>query len=435
MRISVFGLGYVGTTNAVCLAADGHEVIGVDSNPRKVASLMAGRSPVVEADLESMIAQALDAERLTATTDHALAVSESDVAVICVGTPSLDDGGADLTALRTVVRQIGSSLAGQHRPFTVILRSTVRPGTSRGVVVPLLEDASGRRADEALSVCFVPEFLREGSSVADYYSPPKVVVASTSASGADVALELMPAADSPVDVVDFEVAELVKYVDNAWHGLKVGFANEIGRLGKSLGIDSRAVMDIFAGDTKLNISSRYLAPGFAFGGSCLPKDLRAINHTGRISNIDLPILGSILQSNESHLRSALELVLSMQGRRVGVLGLSFKAGTDDLRESPMVEMVERLIGKGYDVSIFDPAVNIAALVGSNQTFIVNQIEHIGRLMAPSVDEVLERSEIIVVGNRSPEFKDILDRVRPEQTVVDLVGMFEGRVEGVHGVCW
>ena len=435
MRVSVFGLGYVGSVTAACLAADGHRVSGVDTNADKVELLASGRSPIVEESLDQMWAEGVRSGRLTVTTDHRVAVEGSDLALICVGTPSRPDGSVDLSSLEEVVRQIGTVLAGQDRSFVVAVRSTIEPGVSRATVIPALEAAAGRSVGAGMDVCFLPEFLREGSSVSDYYDPPKVVVAGTSRQAIQSILSLMPATDAPCVQVDFEVAEMVKYVDNAWHGLKVGFANEIGRLSKSFGVDSRAVMDLFKLDRKLNISASYLAPGFAFGGSCLPKDLRAIEHAGRVKNVDLPILTSILNSNQRHVLSALEVVTALPGQRLGVLGLSFKAGTDDLRESPMVELVERLVGKGYDLKIYDPAVQLSALMGANRAYILDQIPHVAALMVDSMEEVVAHGDTIVIGNGTAEFVRLRDLKRNGQAVVDLVGMLGSGDEGVHGICW
>lgn len=436
MRVSVFGLGYVGSVTAACLATDGHQVVGVDSNPTKVELLEGGKSLIVEDDLPQMLADAVQSGRLVPTTDHRKAMEASDLAIVCVGTPSESDGSVDLSALEQVIGQIGSALSDEHRSFVVVVRSTIRPGDTRTVVIPALEEASGRTVGEGgLDVCFLPEFLREGSSVSDYYHPPKVVVAGTSPHAVETVLELIPDTDAPVVSVDFEVAEMVKYVDNAWHGLKVGFANEIGRLAKSLGVDSREVMDLFKLDRKLNISPSYLSPGFAFGGSCLPKDLRAIEHAGRINNVDIPILGAVLASNQRHVQSALEMVASIPGNRVGILGLSFKAGTDDLRESPMVELVERLVGKGYDLRVYDPAVHLAALIGANRAYIMEQIPHVAALMVDSLEEAVTHGETLVIGNGTAEFEKVAELRTDAQTVVDLVGLLPAGRDGVVGICW
>lgn len=437
MEISIFGMGYVGTVSAGCLAADGHRVIGVDSHQRKVDLINEGRSPVIEKDMEWVIAQAVAAQRLRATTDAAEAVRASELSMICVGTPSNGNGSLDLRYVRRVCEEIGAALREKDGFHVVVVRSTVLPGTMMNVVVPALEQASGKRAGADFGVCNNPEFLREGTAVHDFHHPPKTVVGALDARGGDMAAALYEAIDAPLIRTDVATAEMVKYTDNAWHALKVGFANEIGNLCKALGLDGHKVMDIFCLDTKLNLSSYYLKPGFAFGGSCLPKDVRALTYKAQSLDLEVPILKAILPSNEGQIRKALQMILEQGNRKVGVCGLSFKAGTDDLRESPIVEVIERLIGKGYDLRIYDRNVRLASLVGANRDYIMKQIPHISRLMVESLDELLAHAETVVVANKDNEFTTLPERMTDGQALVDLVRIAEpGRHNGHYdGICW
>jgi GDP-mannose 6-dehydrogenase len=437
MRISVFGLGYVGAVSAACLASEGHDVIGIDVNPTKVALVASGRSPVIEPGLEELMSISVRAGRLAATTDVGEAVGRSDAAFICVGTPSQVNGSLDLTFVRLVSEQLGEALRNVERPFDVVVRSTVLPGTTENIVIPLLEKASGKRVGEDFGVCVYPEFLREGTAIDDYRHPPKVVLGAFDAAAAK---RLRPATEipgAPFFTPPIAIAEMTKYADNAWHALKVAFANEIGSIARAHDIDGGAVMDIFCSDDKLNLSSRYLRPGFAFGGSCLPKDVRVLTYQSRRLDVETPVLSSILPSNERHIDRAFDIITGRGHRQIGVLGLSFKEGTDDLRESPMVEIVERLIGKGFDVRIYDRNVNLARLVGANREYILNQIPHLERLMAGSMQEVLEHGRTIVVGNKDKEFFSVFEALRDEQILVDLVRLNGRRTDNVdyHGLCW
>jgi GDP-mannose 6-dehydrogenase len=433
MKISVFGLGYVGAVSAACLAADGHTVVGVDNNPVKADLLNQGRSPVIEEGLGELIQEGVRAGRLRATTDCDEAVASTDLAFICVGTPSKGNGSLDLGYLRRVADDIGQAIRRQGSPIVVVIRSTVLPGTTREVLLPDLERAAGR----PVAVGVHPEFLREGTAVADYHEPPKVVVGALDQEVLDLVTQVVARPGAPLIQADLELAEMVKYADNAWHALKVTFANEIGSLAKAQGLDGQRVMDILCADTKLNLSPVYLRPGFAFGGSCLPKDVRALRYQGRSLDLDLPVLNAILPSNAQQLDRAFQLVADAGARQVGVLGLAFKAGTDDLRESPMVEVVERLIGKGYEVSIYDANVNLAKLVGANKSYILDQIPHISDLMVSSVEEVLDRARTVVIGNRDPAFQEVAERPRPGQRIVDLVRVVDRRSDGngYDGICW
>lgn len=437
MRISIFGLGYVGAVTAGCLAERGHSVVGVDVNPTKTAFIERGQSPVIEAKIGEMIARAVQAGKLRGTTDGAAAVAVTDLAFVCVGTPSQTNGNLDLTYVRGVCEEIGAALKARKDFFVVVMRSTTLPGTTIETVIPLLERHSGKRAGVDFGVCFNPEFLREGSAVEDFFNPPKTVIGATDDKSRRLLESLYEGLDAPLINTDIAVAEMVKYADNAWHALKVGFGNEIGALCKALGIDGHKVMDIFCRDTKLNISAKYLRPGFAFGGSCLPKDLRALTYRARRLDLDLPILASILPSNERHLSNGFRMIAERGNRKVGILGLSFKAGTDDLRESPMVGVVEQLIGKGYDVRIFDPNVKLAGLMGSNKNYLLNHIPHIFNLVVDSIDAIVEHADTVVVGNDDPTHRQVLAKLKNGQVVVDFarIGNQTSDGERYHGICW
>jgi GDP-mannose 6-dehydrogenase len=437
MKISVLGLGYVGTVSAGCLAQQGHEIIGVDPEPRKVDLINAGKSPIIEKDIGAIIERQVAAGRLAATTDVIDAVQRSDLCLVCVGTPSRVNGDIELKYVRRVAEEIGQAIRNHAGAPAVIIRSTMLPGTMRKVVIPILEAASGRRAGVEFGVCINPEFLREGTAVHDYFHPPKTVIGELNPASGDLLASIFGHLDAPMIRTDIDTAEMVKYADNAWHALKVGFANEIGNVCKGLDVDGHRVMDIFCQDTKLNLSPYYLKPGFAFGGSCLPKDLRALLYKAKTLDLSLPILAAILPSNEQQIERGVRTVIEKGSRKVGVLGFSFKAGTDDLRESPVVELTERLIGKGFDLRIYDSNVNIARIHGANRDYILNHIPHISRLMVASVDEVLSHADTIVIGNAAPEFRDVPGRLTGKQTVFDLVRITESRsVSGVYeGICW
>ncbi|HEX5706709.1 MAG TPA: nucleotide sugar dehydrogenase, partial [Pyrinomonadaceae bacterium] len=388
MKLSIFGLGYVGCVSAACFAKDGHEVVGVDVNPTKVEIINEGRSPIVEAGVGELIADGVAGGRLRATTDSAEAVAATDLSLVCVGTPSHANGSLDLTYVKRVCQEIGAALERKSARHIVVIRSTMLPGTIESVVTPTLEVYSGKKAGRDFGVCINPEFLREGTSVKDFYAPPFTLVGADEEETAMLLKRLYAAVDAPTHVVDVKTAEMVKYACNCFHALKVSFANEIGNVCKGLGIDSHRVMEIFCHDTKLNLSPYYLKPGFAFGGSCLPKDLRAVSYKAKELDVDVPVLSSVLRSNRQQIERAVEMVLATRKRRVGVLGFSFKAGTDDLRESPMVALIETLLGKGLQMSVYDRDVSLARLFGANKEYIEREIPHISQLMRGSVDEVV-----------------------------------------------
>jgi GDP-mannose 6-dehydrogenase len=436
-RVSVFGLGYVGAVSVACLADRGHSVIGVDVNPAKVDLIGSGRSPIVEAGLEALLRKGVDEGRIRATTDTALAIQESDVSLVCVGTPSNPNGSLDLTYVQRVSEEIGTALAGKEGYHVVVARSTMLPGSTGSTVIPALEEHSGKRLGPDFGVCFNPEFLREGTSIADFDDPPFTVIGADDERARSALAALYAGIEAPLVNVSLREAEMVKYACNAFHGLKVTFANEIGNLCKQQGIDSHAVMDLFCRDAKLNLSPYYLKPGFAFGGSCLPKDLRALLYHGRQLDTRTPTLESILPSNERQIDIAYQLVRRTGCRRIGVLGFSFKAGTDDLRESPMVALIEMLIGKGYTVEVYDRNVSLANLHGANRAYIEQEIPHIAQLMRESMQEVVEGSELLVIGNKAPEFKDALAAVRDDQIILDLVRISETPPDNPNyvGLCW
>jgi GDP-mannose 6-dehydrogenase len=438
MKVSVFGLGYVGSVSAASFAADGHKVIGVDVNADKAAAVNAGRSPIVEPGLDELLARAVADGDLRATTDTGEAIRESDVSLLCVGTPSRRNGSLDLTYLERVAEQIGAELRDKPSYHVVVVRSTVLPGTTHDVVIPALERTSGKKYGTGFGVSVNPEFLREGTALKDFRKPPLTLVGHNHAADASGTIALYQAIDAPLVSTSIRVAEMMKYTSNTWHALKVCFANEIGNLCKRVGVDSHDVMDIFCRDEKLNLSAYYLKPGFAFGGSCLPKDVRALQYRAKEVDVDLPVISHILPSNAMQIQHALDEVLETGKKKIGLLGFSFKAGTDDLRESPMVILAEALLGKGLTLKIYDKNVSLAKLVGSNKEYIENQIPHLSSLLCNTIDEVIVGSDVIVVGNVSPEFGEALTQCRPDQIVIDLVRLpIVGSLlqADYRGICW
>jgi GDP-mannose 6-dehydrogenase len=438
MKISIFGLGYVGAVSAGCLAKDGHSVIGVDPYQPKVDLINAGKTPVIEKDIGEIMQKAVADGLLSATQDVRRAVFDTDMSLICVGTPSQTNGSLDLKYVRKVCEEIGAALKEKQGFHVVVARSTMLPGSMRSLVIPVLEEASGKQAGVDFGVCNNPEFLRESTAVYDYYNPPKTVFGETDTRAGDLLASIYANLDAPLVRTSVETAEMVKYTDNVWHALKVGFANEIGNICKAVGIDSHEVMDIFCKDTKLNLSPYYMKPGFAFGGSCLPKDVRALTYKARVSDIEVPILNAIIPSNQRQIEKGLAMIMDKGSRKVGILGFSFKAGTDDLRESPLVEVIERLIGKGYDIRLYDRNVKIASLVGANKDYILNHIPHISKLMVDSIDEVLAHADTIVIGNGAEEFRAVAEQIPAGKSVVDLVRIINRRSSagpGYDGICW
>ena len=438
MRVSVFGLGYVGCVSAASFAGDGHEVVGVDVNADKVAAINAGRSPIVEPGLDEQLARCASEGRLRATTDTAEAIRDSEVSLLCVGTPSRRNGSLDLAYLERVSEQVGAALKDQPGYHVVVVRSTVLPGTTHEVVIPALERASGKKYGAGFGVSVNPEFLREGTALEDFRKPPLTLVGHNHAADASGTIALYQAIDAPLISTSIRVAEMMKYTSNTWHALKVTFANEIGNLCKKLDVDSHEVMDIFCRDEKLNLSPYYLKPGFAFGGSCLPKDVRALQYRAKEMDVELPMISQILPSNKAQIQLGLDQILETGRKKIGLLGFSFKAGTDDLRESPIVILAEALLGKGVSLCIYDKNVSLAKLVGANKDYIERQIPHLSSLLCNTIDEVIEKSEVIVVGNQSPEFADAMMRCRADQIIIDLVRLpVRGSLlkADYRGICW
>jgi GDP-mannose 6-dehydrogenase len=419
MRISVFGLGYVGCVTATCLAKSGHDVIGVDSNPEKVTMINEAVPPVMEPGLGELLREVVSLKKLRATTSAAEATSATDVCLISVGTPSRKNGQLDLTALKLVGDQIGLELRGRQTPYTVIVRSTVLPGTTEEILLPALLRGAGAPFRSYLRVVFNPEFMREGTSLDDFARPPFTIAGCEGGETAQLVRDVYRGVEVPFIHTSIRTAEMVKYVSNAYHALKVCFANEISDICAALGSDPYEVMRIFATDRKLNISDAYLRPGFAFGGSCLPKDVRALVYSAQSADVSVPVLSSILPSNQRQVRTAIEAVIGIRKRKIGVVGLSFKKDTDDLRESPMVALVEALIGKGCDIRVLDRNVSISRLMGANRRYIEEEIPHIASLMCDSAAKLIEHSDVIVVGNKSDESAEVLASIRPHQTVLDL----------------
>lgn len=419
MKVSIFGLGYVGSVSAACLAHLGHDVIGVDINPQKVEAINAGQTPIVEARVAELVAEGSRAGKLRATADVATAIRESEVSLLCVATPSLPNGKLDVRSLERVCHQIGEALRGKKSFHVIANRSTVLPGTIQNVVIANLEAASNSQAGKRFAACMNPEFMREGSAVADFMNPPFTVIGGAEATHRAPLKELYSFAPTPIFETSIEVAEMLKYACNAYHALKVSFANEIGTFCTQAGIDPHAVMEIFAKDTKLNISATYLKPGFAFGGSCLPKDLRALTYRAKELDLRLPLLESVMPSNSEHIERAVQQILQLGKRNVAVLGLSFKAGTDDLRESPSVQVIKRLLGEGCQVQVWDDQVSLGRLIGSNRQFIEDVIPHIGALISDDLPAVIAKADIVLILTRALTHAAIAPHLRPHQQVIDL----------------
>jgi len=435
MKINVYGLGYVGSVSAACLVESGHDVLGIDIDSTKVDSINSGVSSVVEPGLTELIGRGAASGRLRATTDD---IQEADVSLVCVGTPSQENGSLSLEYVKRATTQIGEALRAAARYHVVCIRSTVLPGTVEQIVLPILESASGRKAGSDFGLCMNPEFLREGTSIRDYYNPSFTIIGELDARSGDVIEQLYAKVPGDKVRLPIAVAEMVKYTGNAFHALKITFANEIGNLCKRMGLDGRQVMDVFCRDVKLNVSAAYLQPGFAFGGSCLPKDIRALLHKAKDLDMEPPVLRAILVSNDAQVEEAYRLIKKTGRKKIGVLGLSFKPGTDDLRESPTAELVEILLGKGYQVSIYDREVSLARVRGSNKTYIDRTIPHISCLLKTSIESVVDESDVVVVAKRAPEFAAVLDSLNNGHSVIDLASMWQNgknRPGKYEGICW
>ena len=437
MKLSIFGLGYVGCVSAACFADRGHEVIGVDVNPLKVQIINDGKSPIVEPGIAELIAQAVMKKTLRATTDAGEAVAATDVSLVCIGTPGNHNGSLDLSYIKRACQQIGEALAQKSRYHIVAMRSTMLPGTIEQTVIPTLEIFSGKQAGRDFGVAVNPEFLREGSSIYDFTHPPFTLIGADDEETSLPLQRLYAGTEAAMITVGIKEAEMVKYACNSFHALKVAFANEIGNVSKALGVDSHIVMDVFCKDTKLNLSPYYLKPGFAFGGSCLPKDIRAITYKAKELDVEVPLLNSILLSNRQQIERAIDTVLRTGYKNVGVLGLSFKPGTDDLRESPMVTLIETLIGKGLKLTIYDRDVELARLFGANKQYIEREIPHISSLMNADLNSVIEGSEVVIIGKKEDEFRVLADKLNNGRVIVDLVRLFEvaDARKQYKGICW
>ncbi len=439
LSVSIFGLGYVGSVSAACFASLGHKVIGVDLSQAKVEMMDSGRTPIIEARMSEMVAEAHRDGLLKATTDATLAVLSSEVSFVCVGTPSLKNGKLDLSHIEHVAREIGAAIRQKKSPHVFVLRSTVLAGTTETVVLPILEKESGKKCGEDFTVCYNPEFMREGSAVADFLNPPYTILGASDLQHLTPLRELYKDTPGTLYETTIPVAEMVKYFSNCYHAVKVGFANEMGTMCKHLGVDAHAVTKIFTSDTKLNISAAYLSPGFAFGGSCLPKDLRAIAYKAKELDLKLPMLESLMPSNAEHVDRAVEMVLSTGKKKIAQLGLSFKAGTDDLRESPQVQLIKRLLGEGLDVKVWDEDVSLGRLAGANRQYIEEVIPHVGSVLSSDLAAVLSVAEVVILGNKSASKERLAKFLRPEQIVIDLVHLdATRRPEGARtyeGICW
>jgi GDP-mannose 6-dehydrogenase len=437
LKISVFGIGYVGSVSAACLARDGHEVVAVDVNQHKVDIVNRGLSPIIEPKLGESILSVVRAGRLKATTDADAAISSTDVSFVCVGTPSRENGSLETSFVSRIAQQIGESIGRSDTFHSVVVRSTVLPGTMEKIVIPVLERASGRQAGRGFGLAYFPEFLREGTAIADYDDPGAIVFGVDNDPHTLRRLfNIHSKCTVAPRVMSIRAAEAVKYANNAWHATKISFANELGLLCKAMGVDSHEVMNALISDTKLNVSPAYLRPGFAFGGSCLPKDVNALRYAGRLADIDTPLLDAVLQANENQIQSAFRLVTATGKRRIGFVGLSFKPETDDLRFSPLVEMAERLIGRGYELAIYDPSIRLSRLTGVNRDYLAKRLPHIACLLRETMNDLVAFADVLVVGNRS-EFQRYRLPSLDEKILVDLVRIQPDRLSGTNyrGICW
>lgn len=433
MNISIFGLGYVGCVGAACLAKLGHKVIGVDVNENKVRLMNEGKPTIIEAGIAELCQEAHDKRLMTATTVAAEAVAQTEISFIVVGTPSSPEGHLNLNYIYTVAGRIGRALKDKNGFHIVAIRSTVLPGTNQKVG-EILEQESGKKRGVDFTVVSNPEFLREGTSVEDYFNPPLTLIGTDSEIAEQKFRELYKDINAEFISTDIKVAEMMKYVNNTYHALKIVFGNEVGNICKGLNIDSHKVMEIFCKDRQLNISPYYFKPGFAYGGSCLPKDMKALKTLAHDLYVEVPVIESIFQSNENQKKRAVQLIMNQGHRKVGILGLSFKAGTDDLRCSPIVDVVESLLGKGFEIRIYDKNVKVSELTGTNKDFILAKIPHLQHFVTSDLDEVCSNSDVLVVTNKEQEFAEVLSNY-PAKTVIDLVRQwkevdYEGKYEGI-----
>lgn len=436
MDISVFGMGYVGAVCSACLAKDGHTVIGVDVSEAKVKMINAGQAPIVEPQLEEFIADGVASGRLRATLDGRDAVAKTELSMICVGTPSKTNGDLELNYIEGVCRDIGEALREKRTPHIVVVRSTVLPGTVKNVVIPALEAASGRQVGRDFFVATNPEFLRESTAIFDFYNPPMTVVGQMEDETGIVVASLYEQLDAEIIRKPIEVAEMVKYTCNVWHAAKVTFANEIGNIAKALGVDGREVMEVVCKDKKLNISNYYMRPGFAYGGSCLPKDVKALTHRARALDVKAPVLEQLMNSNENQIKNAVDIIRGLKRKKVAILGLSFKAKTDDLRESPYLELAQQIVGKGYDVKIYDQYVQKAKEAGMNSSFFEREIPHVANLLVSNLDEVIDHADVVVFSNGSDEYRAVIENLPEDKYAVDLFGFMDSvSTDNQKGICW
>lgn len=436
MKISVFGLGYVGAVSCACFAKLGHDVVGVDVNEKKVALIKSGKSPIVEKDLDEYTYEGIQSGKIQATTDVREAIEKTDISIVCVGTPSQMNGNIDLTYIYKVCEEIGQALKHKNSFHTVVIRSTVVPGTIKQCM-QIIEDVSGKVPDQDFGVASNPEFLRESTAIEDFWHPPYTVIGTTSKKSEEQLKKLYQEIDAPIFTLKPEESEMIKYANNNFHAVKVTFANEIGNICKELGVDGHKVMEVVSSDHKLNLSPYYMKPGFAFGGSCLPKDVRGLSYKAKMLDVKVPLLNSLLPSNEYQVQRALQLIYETGKKKVGFLGFAFKAGTDDLRESPVVDLIETLIGKGYALSLYDSNILLSQLMGKNKDYLTGHIPHITRMLKESVEEVVAASEVLIIGNKAPEFKEAVNQLKGDKIVIDLVRIDKNRTTDEHyvGICW
>lgn len=436
MKISVFGLGYVGAVSCACFAKLGHYVVGIDVNEKKVDLIKNGKSPIVEKDLDEYIHEGIQSGRIDATVDINYAIKKTNISIVCVGTPSQINGNIDLTYIYKVCSEIAEALKSKDESHTIVIRSTVVPGTIKQCV-QIIEDISGKTHGIDFGVASNPEFLRESTAIEDFWHPPYTVIGTTCKKSEDQLVELYREIDAPIFTLKPEESEMIKYANNNFHAVKITFANEIGNICKELGVDGHKVMEVVASDQKLNLSPYYMKPGFAFGGSCLPKDVRGLNYKAKVLDVKVPLLNSLLSSNEYQVQRGLQMILHTGKKKIGILGFAFKAGTDDLRESPVVELIETLMGKGYELSLYDSNILLSKLMGKNKDYLTGHIPHITKVLKNSIEEVIEASEVIVLGNKSAEFKEALEKLQPNKIIIDLVRIDKKRVtkENYVGICW
>lgn len=436
MKISVFGLGYVGAVSCACFAKMGHQVIGVDVSELKIKLINSGKSPIVEKDLDEYIEEGISNGKITATNNVENAVHNSDISIVCVGTPSQINGNIDLTYIYRVCNEIGEAIKSKNGFHTVVIRSTVVPGTIKQCA-QIIEDVSGKKHEVDFGVASNPEFLRESTAIEDFWNPPYTVIGTLCEQSEKQLVKLYSDIDAPIFTLKPEESEMIKYANNNFHAVKVTFANEVGNICKELGVDGQKVMEVVASDKKLNLSSYYMKPGFAFGGSCLPKDVRGLNYRATTLDLKTPLLSSLMNSNNYQVERGLQLIYNTGKRKIGFLGFAFKAGTDDLRESPIVEIIETLLGKGYELSLYDSNILLSRLMGKNKDYLTGHIPHINRVLKESVQEVIATSDVIVFGNKSEEFKQALNNIPEDKTIIDLVRIDKTRItkDNYVGICW